>query len=103
MKHDAPCSTVMGATVSWTVVRETRKGDLECSLGATIPSGATALSVGSELAAGDTKGAVTAGVFGAVGTKFSIAAKALDVGYRASVAVAGTYTALGIGAGLAQG
>ena len=38
MKHDAPCSTVMGATVSWTVVRETRKGDLKCSLGATIPS-----------------------------------------------------------------
>jgi hypothetical protein len=39
MRHDAPIWSPAGRGISWTVVRETRKGDLECSLGGDDPLG----------------------------------------------------------------
>jgi uncharacterized protein RhaS with RHS repeats len=76
-------------------------------LGAPLAAGAalsaigTAADVGSNLAAGNTRGAVVAGVFGTVTAGFGAAGHFLGVSRRVAFGVEFGYSALGYGAGIA--
>ncbi len=76
-------------------------------LGAPLAAGAalsaigTAADVGSNLVAGNKRGAVVAGVFGTVTAGFGAAGHFLGVSRAAALGVESGYTALGIGAGIA--
>ncbi|WP_147463398.1 RHS repeat-associated core domain-containing protein [Cellulomonas triticagri] len=71
------------------------------AVGAGLSAIGTAADVGSNLAAGNKKGALVAGVFGAVTAGFGGAGHVLGVSSRAAFGVEAGYSAVSIGAGLA--